>query len=562
MTTQRRTWCAGLAAWLVGCAGAPAPAPPADPGAACAALKAPLAAASLGLPTGGASIDSATLVAASGLSVAERAATPAATVNPALPRHCKVLGRIAPVDPQAPHIHFQVNLPLQWNGRSLQYGGGGFNGVLITGLGLPPAARFDQPGPLARGYATYGTDSGHQNAPGVALQAFAANEEAFVNFAHASYKKVRDVAVELMKRHYGRAPDKLYFMGSSEGGREALTMAQRYPRDFDGVFARVPVINWVGLQHAYLPPNLAMMGGEGWLIPAQVKLLGDAVLKSCDAADGLADGIVSNVEGCRARFNVNDLRCGPGQAATTCLSHAQVRAVQAHHADYQFEFTLANGVRSYPGRPLGGEATPGAGPVGGWVSWLTGTEAPAWPVAQRNSIGWSFGSGTIAHVIARDAGIDIRQYDPNRYTQRIREVSALMDATDPDLSAFNARGGKVIILEYMADYAQSPHAGIEYFKSVSLRLGANAVDGFMRLYTAPGVDHVGTGAPGNVDMLDVLSDWVERGKAPGTLEVVAQPNVAPFAVTSARPLCRWPAWPRYKGSGSTGAADSFECVNR
>jgi Tannase and feruloyl esterase len=152
----------------------------------------------------------------------------------------------------------------------VQYGGGGFNGVLITGLGLVPAARFDTPAPLAQGFVTYGTDSGHQNTPNVAVQAFALNDEALTNFAHASYKKVRDVAVALMQKTYGKAPDKLYFVGSSEGGREGLTMAQRYPKDFNGIFARVPVINWTGLQHAGLKDGLALMDG-GWISQARTQ---------------------------------------------------------------------------------------------------------------------------------------------------------------------------------------------------------------------------------------------------------------------------------------------------
>ncbi|HSW24106.1 MAG TPA: tannase/feruloyl esterase family alpha/beta hydrolase, partial [Burkholderiaceae bacterium] len=242
-----------------------------DVAAGCASLATAVDAARIGLPSSGATIDSATLVAASALSVAERGPTPAATITPAAPQHCKVLGRIAPVDAKAPPILFQLNLPTQWNGRSLQYGGGGFNGVLISGLGLLPAAPFDKPSPLAQGFVTVGTDSGHQNQPGQPPQAFALNDEALLNFAHASYKKVRDVSVELMKRAYGRGPDKLYFVGSSEGGREGLTMAQRYPNDFDGVFSRVPVIHWTGLQHAGLRDGFATMG-EGWIRPPQVKL--------------------------------------------------------------------------------------------------------------------------------------------------------------------------------------------------------------------------------------------------------------------------------------------------
>jgi len=139
----------------------------------------------------------------------------------------------------------------------VQYGGGGFNGTLINALSMIPAAPFDQPVPLSQGYVTYGTDSGHQNKPGEPPQTFALNDEALTNFAHASYKKVRDVAVEVMKRGYGQAPEKLYFVGSSEGGREGLTMAQRYPQDFDGIFSRVPVIHWTGLQHAGLRDGMA-----------------------------------------------------------------------------------------------------------------------------------------------------------------------------------------------------------------------------------------------------------------------------------------------------------------
>ena len=195
-------------------------------------------------------IDSATLQAPSQLIVFERGPTPAARVAPANPAFCRVLGHIEPTDPKAPPINFEVNLPVEWNGRSVQYGGGGFNGILVTGLGLPPAYPFDTPSPLARGFVTYGTDSGHETKPGEPPQIFALNDEAFENFAHRSYKKVRDAAVALMVRAYGKPPEKMYFMGSSEGGREALTMAQRYPDDFDGILARVPVINWVGLQHA------------------------------------------------------------------------------------------------------------------------------------------------------------------------------------------------------------------------------------------------------------------------------------------------------------------------
>jgi Tannase and feruloyl esterase len=556
MIVARNLWLVVAAAALLSACSTPA-LMSSDVKAGCATLVAGIDRAAIALPTGGASIDSATLVPASPLAVAERGPTPASLITPAVPEYCKVLGRILPMDPSAPPILFQVNLPTQWNGRSVQYGGGGFNGVLISGLGLVPAARFDLPSPLGQGYVTVGTDSGHQNKPGEPPQAFALNDEALVNFAHASYKKVRDVSVDLMFRAYGRKPDKLYFVGSSEGGREGLTMAQRYPADFNGIFSRVPVINWTALQFAGTRNGLASMG-DAWIRPASVKLVGDAVLATCDAADGVVDGLVSNPAGCRQRFDVTKLRC-TGAPSDACLTDAQIRAVQTLHSPFRFDYPLANGVREYPGYGVSGEAAPAMGPTGGWGSWWSGSAAPAIPPVQANGIAWFYGSGAIQFFYARDAAFDVRKTNPNDMKARVEEVSALMDSTNPDLSAFRLRGGKLIVLEYMSDYAQTAYAAVRYVDSVGERMGPGQVADFLKFYTAPGVDHVGAGAPGNVDMLAALADWVERDKAPAGLQVVAQETKAPFAVTRARPLCEWPQWPRYK-SGDVNRAESFECV--
>lgn len=520
-----------------------------DPAAKCSAIA--------GTGEGPMRVDTATLVDAVPLSVAERGPTPAARITPATPQFCRVLGRIGAADPKAPPIRFQLNLPLQWNGRTVQYGGGGFNGVLISAVGLPPAAPFDSASPLAQGFATYGTDSGHETKPGEPPQLFAANDEAFVNFAHASYKKVRDAAVTLLERTYGARPEKLYFMGSSEGGREGLTMAQRYPNDFDGIFARVPVINWVGLQHAGAKAGLATMG-EGWLRPAQVKLVHDAVLAACDAQDGVGDGLVADAAGCKGSFDISKLLCAANTAGDQCLSEAQINAVKTLHAPYRFPFSLANGMQEYPGWGVSGEGTPAFGPTGGWTSWWLGSAPPALPVQPANGIAWVYGAGGMQHVFARDPNFDVRRYDPKDFAARVREVSELMDSTNPDLAAFKARGGKLIMLEHMADYAQSPYAGIGYFEAVQKRMGEAAVAEFARLYAAPGVDHVGSGAPANVDMLAVLVDWVERGRAPGDLVVTEQKVALPVTTERALPLCQWPAWPKYR-QGDPKAAESFAC---
>lgn len=560
---------AAAAALLAGCATSTAPNAPtapvgptplgADAAAACAALKTlTVPTTAIGLPSGEARVDSATLMPAVALAVAPRGPSPAARITPETPAFCRVQGRILPLDAQAPPILWQVNLPLQWNGRSLQYGGGGFNGVLISGLGLVPAARFDRPSPLAQGFVTVGTDSGHQNQPNQPPQAFALNDEALLNFAHASYKKVRDVSVALVQRAYGRRPDRMYFMGSSEGGREAVTMAQRYPADFDGLFSRVPVLHWTGLQHAGTRNGLATMG-EAWLRPPQVKLVHDAVLARCDAADGVADGIVSDFVGCKQRFDVTALRCAPGAALDTCLSEAQIKAVQTLHAPYRFNQPLANGLTEYPGWGVSGEGTPAFASTGGWSAWWLGSSAPAQPAEPTNSIAWIYGSGAIRYFYARDPALDLKTYKPEQHAARIAQVSALMDSTNPDLGAFAARGGKLLMLENMADYAQSPYAGIQYFESVQRKLGAERVAQFARLYTAPGVDHVGSGAPANVDMLAALVAWVEQGRAPAGLTLAEQAMEPPFAVQRERPLCEWPLWPRFKG-GDARLASSFECT--
>jgi len=391
----------------------------------------------------------------------------------------------------------------------------------------------------------------------VPLQAFALNDEALENFAHAAYKKVRDVSVELMKRRYRKAPAKLYFFGSSEGGREGLTMAQRYPADFDGIYSRVPVINWAGLQVAGTRVGVAQFG-DGWLAPDKVTLVHEAVLEACDTLDGLKDGIVGDYEGCARAFDASKLRCTSGPAAN-CLTEPQLKAVQALHTPLELRFALANDVRAYPAWGRGGENAPGTGPVGGWPSWQTGATPPTVPSGPKSSRAWLYGSGAIQYFVARDPDYDPRRFNPEEFVGRLRQISALMDSTDPDLAAFAARGGKLVITEHMADYAQSPYAGIAYYKSVIERMGQAKADEFLRLYVTPGADHVGVGAPSSVDMLQVLTDWVERGKAPCELVQAAHEIQPPFTITASRPMCRYPGFPRYR-EGDTTKAESFECA--
>lgn len=521
-------------------------------------------AASIGLPSGNATVGSATFVAAAPQAVSNNVTTPAA------PDYCRVLGTIAPVDPAAQLINFQVNLPLAWNRKAVQYGGGGYNGTLVTGLAPLRDAAPDDALPLARGYVTLGTDSGHQASAFAAnsIGQFGLNDEMLVNYGYASYKKVKDVAAILMQAFYAQPHSKMYYFGGSEGGREGLTMAQRFPADFDGIVSVVPVVQLSMLFQSYLPRVQPQFNG-GWLSPAKVATLGKHVSDQCDALDGLADGVINNYLACPPRVDLQALRC-PGGADTgnTCLSDAQIATVASVHSPYTFPFALANGLTTYPQWLYGNETTPD--PVNPTMSrWVTGSAPPTVPVnASSASQYWLYGDNAVRFFIVRDANYDARNYDPANFRARVQQVSEIIDSTNPDLSAFFARGGKLIMRENMADLAQSPLAGINYFSSVAAKVGQTTVEQSARLYASPGSNHSGPGASVTdgsaiatmVDLLDPLDAWVTTGQAPpdALVQTVKSP-VPPFATRASRPMCRYPNYPRFTGGDRLQAA-SYTCV--
>jgi feruloyl esterase len=538
----------------------------------CAALGGTaIPASAIGEPTTGAVVTSASLVSA----VPQTLNAAGTAVTAALPEYCRVLVDIKPVDSSAPLIKAQVNLPTIWNGKSMQLGGGGYNGSLVTGLGgeanQPPSA----PLPLTRGYATLGTDSGHQNATGVEAFAFALNDEALTNFAYASYKKTRDVGVRLMTAYYGKPATRSYYMGSSEGGREGMMMAQRYPQDFDGVLSLYPVLNWSGLQTFGNNVGGILQKDPGAWLGTKVKLINDTVLAACDSLDGIADRVVSNYLGCKAPADaaLAALRCPSGNdEGPSCLSTAQLAVVNAAHTGYTFSFPLANGVTAYPGFGYGNEANPA-----NWPTWMTGTVAPNFTAAPNPAgIGnlFNFGNGYVRYFIAKDPNFNPLTYNPTNFRARVEQVSALMDATNPDLSAFRARGGKLILRENVSDTAQSPFAGLRYFDSVNARMGEANVATFMRTYVTPGIGHTGSevpagtveapayGIPAAIDWVSLLEKWVEGGQAPADqLVQTIEQRVPPFTVTASKPLCRYPLYPKYVGTSPAGGnlASNYVC---
>ena len=518
---------------------------------------------SIGLPSGAATLTSATYTPASLESAS------GATPNLGTPDYCRVLGAIAPVDPAAQMIHFQINLPSAWNGKALQYGGGGFNGTLITGLAALRDAAPGDPLPIMRGYVTLGTDSGHQASSFAAnrIGEFGLNDEMLRNYGYAAYKKVRDVAVAVMRSYYGQGPEKMYYFGGSEGGREGLTMAQRFPADFDGIVSVVPVVQLSMLFQSYIPHNLPQLRG-GWMSPAKIATLAKFVSDSCDALDGLADGVVNNYLACPAHVDLKRLRCPEGQDhGDLCLSDAQIEMITAVHSPFELPFPVANGLNAYPQWLFGNEATPD--PTDSTMTgWVMGQAPPNAAVdAATSSRQWLFGANFVRFFVARDPSLDPAGYDPRQYKVRVEEVSEIIDSTNPDLSVFFARGGKLILRENMGDLAQSPLAGINYFQSVVARVGQAVVDQSARLYISPASTHAGqatsmaTGAPvpTMVDLLDPLDRWVTKGEPPPDALVQTLKAVeAPYEVRASRPMCLYPNYPHYVG-GDPRQNTSYAC---
>ena len=516
-----------------------------EPAAACAALSnVVISAGQIGLPTSGGLVMRATFSAAGGVGT-----------NASL-EHCKVLAKIAPVDSDSQPIIVQVNLPTAWNGKAVQMGGGGLDGVLVTAEGPGPGANA-QPTPLSMGYATFGSDGGHSvanpfDADGQA-QAFM-NDEVLANYGGAQLKKTHDLAMALIKLRYGESPKRTYFVGGSEGGNEALAVAQRWGEDYDGAVSYYPAAGGVPLVAALGRDARALAAPGAYPNPAKQALLHRAVVAACDAADGAADGIVSNPRACN--FDVATLRCATGgDKGDACLSDAQIAALKVIDEDLQLNYPLASGETGIAGYHVfqGVDLT-------ARISGL-GASAPApGPLAQTEPIHYVFFNVFVRGFVMRDLNANALAFDPENpgaWTSRMSQISAIIGSSRPDLSKFSRHGGKLILVHGNDDSLIPVGWSEAYYRSVVQTMGAGVVDRFMRFYTMPGYGH-GLGVfTVDWDSLTALDRWVETGAAPSE-PVVADLSRATLGRT--RPLCRYPAWPRYKGSGDINNAGSYGCV--
>lgn len=494
-----------------------------------------IAADQIGLPTTGAFVTRSRLVRASG----------------ATPAHCELQGKIYPVDRKAPAITFQLNLPSPWNGKALHFGGGGFDGSLVTGLNNVPHAWPQSLTPLQRGYATFGSDSGHSGSDPDA--SFALNDEALRNFTGDALKKVRDVAQQLMIRHYGSGPTLTYFAGGSSGGREAMAVAQRYPRDYEGIIANYPALEFVGLMMRVSAFSQALYGPGGFTSWGKLDNLNQHVVEACDAQDGLADGLINRVEACH--YNPAALRCWLNiDLGSSCLTDAQLRTVHALSDDMPLAFPLAQGLSSAP--PFGilyGANFAGPLDIGTWPFLLDP------PVLGLNGYIASMNSEYLKHFIVRDPAYPSLQFDPvsaGPWQARVQAVSALHDATSVDLTEFMQRGGKILMMHGTSDTVVPFSVSVRYVDRLRQALGDAAMDSFLRFYGVAGMGH----GEGRYTLawksLDMLEDWVERGSAP--VDPVSRNVLSLFG--QSRPLCSYPTYPRYQ-RGDVNKASSFRCVS-
>lgn len=511
--------------------------------AACAPLKGlSIPASSIALATSGAVVQTAVMVGA----LEEK------NINGDF---CKVTGIVKPRHAGSPDLEFEVNLPLNWNRRALQMGGGGYDGSLVTGLTAFTLQPADTPTPLKQGYVTLGSDGGHKGAQGFD-GSFGMDDEALANFGKESVKKAHDAAMAVIRKAYGRAPDRFYFIGGSQGGHEALDAAARYPADYDGVVAHYPAYNVTMLHLGSLNVGRALYedAGAGWIDPKHTKLITDAVYAKCDGLDGARDGIISNVAACNAAFDIKTLRCPNGAAGDNCLSDPQIHAVGIITSDYKPGVPIA-GATAFPKWPLLEGALFGA------ASNLGGGPQPANPISGKEPLLYRAGDQTVKFILTRDSKFDPLQFDPKKYQARIANVGSIMDVTDVSLEKFRAKGGKIIMTHGTADDFITPHNSINYYDKQVAEFGQARLNSFMRFYMIPGFAHGYGGFNAKFDSLTALQKWVENGQPPSGLAAV-DGNPGPNAGRS-RPLCEWPKWPKFTGQqGTENSAASFTCVEK
>ncbi|GAC1600309.1 MAG: tannase/feruloyl esterase family alpha/beta hydrolase [Ramlibacter sp.] len=477
--------------------------------------------------------------------------------------YCHVTAEIDPLDRSAPPIKLEVNLPEAWNGKALMYGGGGFNGSLLSSPGLIRLQPSDVAVPLGRGYATFSSDSGHQGAS--TDGSFALNDEALHNYAYDALKKTRDVAGLLIAARYGRVADKVYFHGSSNGGKEALGIIQRNPADLDGAIVFWPATNSTRLALQLARVARALLQPGAYPSVAQRQAVLTAAIQACDALDGARDGVIANARQCQSAFDPmsatldgKPLRCPDGSPGEACLTDAQIAALRIMGT----QAALAGG--SYPGFNIWGTDL-GSRTDDELSRNITGqglgTVTSAYPTKPGMPFTQNFADQFFKYFVARDAAASLPDFDPEHpgaWQARLDALAAMMDLGDTDLSAFARNGGKVLLVHGMADQIIPVQGTERYYDALVRRMGQVQVAGFLKFYELPATSHSGNSLifMPTWDILGALDSWVVNGTPPHA-PIIADSR---GKLGRTRPLCEYPTFAKYSGEGSMDEAASFNCV--
>jgi feruloyl esterase len=462
-----------------------------------------------------------------------------------LPAFCRFAGVIRPSADS--HIEFEVWMPaVGWNRKLQGVGNGGFAGAIsYDGLGRA----------IARGYAAASTDSGHKGA-GIDATWALGHPEKILDFGHRAIHEMTVKAKAVVESFYGQAPRRSYFASCSNGGRQALMEAQRYPADYDGIISGAPAAAWTTFMTGFVWNAQAMAAPAAHIPPARLPAIERAVIAACDARDGVPDGVLASPAKCG--FDPRTMVC-KGADSAECLSVPQADALARIYAGPRGR----DGASIARGFPPGGETGPG-----GWGLWITG-EAPG------KSLQAVFASQFGANMVFDRADWDLRTFDFDRDVKVVEEKMAkVLNATDPDLGRFRRRGGKLILFHGWNDAALAAEATIDYFNAVRTRMGPEVTDSFVRLYMMPGLQHC-FGGPGahycggltvplgdsQHDFSAALERWVEEGVAPGTMiavKPIEESNPAAGAAQT-RPLCPYPQAAAFKGTASADDPSGYRC---
>jgi Tannase and feruloyl esterase len=462
-----------------------------------------------------------------------------------LPAFCRVTGVIHPTSDSK--IGFEVWLPAQdWNGRLLGVGNGGFAGSIYY---------QQMAGYLQRGFAVAGTDAGHQADTTDASWAFG-HPEKIKDFGWRAVHLTAGHSKEILSAYYGKPADRAYFDSCSDGGREALVEAQRFPEDYDGILAGAPANAWSTMMAFGVGKLQDLTGDPRAYIPdGKLPAIQRASLAACDQLDGVKDGVIGDPAKCH--FDPQVLLC-KADDALDCLTQPQIETLKGIYDGTRD----GKGAALLPGFSMGDETA--------WKEWIVG-EDPTASLAAR------FIENYVRYMVTGDPRIDVLTANVDDVVRQSSAKNAAdLDATNPDLSRFAARGGKLILYHGWNDPAIPPVNTVLYFESVEKQMGADKVDAFARLYMIPGMEHCIGGPGANIfgqygtetsvapkfGVFDSLENWVEKG-SPLSNVVATKYETGPDGSPKpafTRPLCAWPTVAHYKGAGDSNDAASFACV--